>query len=242
LVTHDRGRIRLSDLKPSHLEEAKCTWAATRKCCGEGPIATRTVRLIWMTLTIALNKAVKQNTILRNPCQMVDAPTFTRREMRPLEASAAQAYVHAFSDEPNIGAAVVFAIGSGLRRGELLALRWSDVNLDDGKIRVTRAMERVVIGEPGRAKRTKVELRFKEPKKNSSRCPVELPAFAIEGLRRHRREQEARFENLGIWRTNETLVFDREGQPWCPNTFGLWFAPARDEIQQSPRCRSIVAV
>jgi integrase len=51
-----------------------------------------------------------------------------------------------------------------------------------------------------------------------------LPAFAVERLRRHRREQKDRFDALGIWRTNDSLVFDRESEPWCPNTFGLWFA------------------
>jgi integrase len=43
-------------------------------------------------------------------------------------------------------------------------------------------------------------------------------------LRRHRREQKDRFDGLGLWRTNDSLVFDRAGEPWCPNTFGLWFA------------------
>jgi integrase len=51
-----------------------------------------------------------------------------------------------------------------------------------------------------------------------------LPTFALERLRSHRREQKDRFDALGLCRINDSLVFDRESNPWCPNTFGLWFA------------------
>ena len=67
------------------------------------------------------------------------------------------------------------------------------------------------------------EIRFKDPETARSRRSILLPAFAIERLRRHRREQQDRFEALGIWRTNETLVFDREGAPWPPVAFSRQF-------------------
>jgi integrase len=217
------GKIRLCDLKPSQLEEAKRTWSATPRSNGEGAISARTVRHIWATLSIALNRAKKQRVIMFNPCEVVDAPRFERREMRSLDAATAERYVRAFSEDPDIGAAIVLAIGSGLRRGELLALRWSDIDLDSETLRVTRAMERAVIHDKVDPKKVIVEIRFKEPKTQSSRRTVPLPSFAVERLRRHRREQKDRYERLAIWRTNDSLVFDREGEPWCPNTFGLWY-------------------
>ena len=84
------GSIRLCDLKPSHVENAKRTWASKRKCKGEGTIAARTVRHIWATLSIALNRAKKQRIILFNPCEVVDAPRFERKEMRALDGAAAE--------------------------------------------------------------------------------------------------------------------------------------------------------
>lgn len=218
------GGIRLCDLNPSHLEEAKRTWAITAKGNGKGVIAPRTVRHIWATLSIALNRAKKQRIIMFNPCEVVDAPRFERAEMRSLNASGAEQYLSGFSDDADIGAAIVLAIGSGLRRGELLALRWSDVDLEEGTVRVTRALERAVLHDPNDLKKQTIEIRFKEPKTRGSRRTIPLPGFAIERLRRHRLEQRARFDALGIWRTNDALVFEREGKPWCPNTFGLWFA------------------
>jgi integrase len=218
------GQIRLCDLKPTHLEVAKRTWAATRKKNGGGMIASRTVRHIWTTLSVALNRAKKLRVILFNPCEYVDAPRFERREMKSLDARTAEKYLRAFYDDPQIGAAVVLAIGSGLRRGELLALRWCDVNLDEGTIRVARSLERLRLPDPADSAKKKIEVRFKEPKTQGSRRAISLPAFAVERLRQHRREQQARFEQLGIWRTNDSLVFEREGEAWCPNTFGLWFS------------------
>ena len=72
-----------------------------------------------------------------------------------------------------------------------------------------------------------VRLAFKEPKTNSSRRTISLPTFAAQRLRKHRLEQAERLFRLGAGRpTGETLLFEREGEPWCPNTFGLWFAKA----------------
>lgn len=144
--------------------------------------------------------------------------------MRTLDAGSARRYIRAFSEEPTIGAAVVLAIGSGLRRGELLALRWKDVDLVAASVRVMRAVERVEMSDPNDPQKKRIDLRFKEPKTKGSRRTVILPAFAVERLRRHRREQQERFERLGVCRTNDDLVFDRDGEPWCPNTFGLCFA------------------
>jgi integrase len=218
------GNLRLCDLKPSHIEDAKRTWASKPKCNGEGTISPRTVRHIWATLAIALNRAKKQRILMFNPCEVVDAPRFERKEMRALDGAAAERYVRAFYDDPDVGAAVVLAIGSGLRRGELLGLRWSDVDLDAGIVRVARALERATLHDPADPNKKSTEIRFKEPKTHGSRRSIPLPGFAVERLRRHRREQKDRFDKLGLWRTNDTLVFDRAGEPWCPNTFGLWFA------------------
>lgn len=219
------GSIRLCDLKPSHLDEAKHAWANQRKHSDDKKevVSGKSVRHAWTVLAVALNLAKKQRIIAFNPCEFVDAPRFEQREMRSLDAKGAQAYLRAFSDDQDIGAAVTLAIGSGLRRGELLALRWSDVDLEVGTVRVARSLERLSVGDAADGQKSTPTLRFKEPKTSGSRRLIPLPAFATERLRRHRREQKERFDELGIWRTNESLVFDRAGEPWNPNTFGTEF-------------------
>jgi integrase len=91
-------------------------------------------------------------------------------------------------------------------------------------LRVTRSLERVEIVDGDDLENRRVELRFKEPKTPASRRSIPLPRFAVDRLRRHRREQRARFEQLGVWQTNDSLVFDHAGEPWNPNTFGTEFA------------------
>jgi integrase len=221
------GKIRLCDLKPSHLEEAKRAWSRRRRRGGDekAPIvSTKSVRHAWTVLAVALNRAKKQQIISFNPCEYVDAPRVERREMQALSAEAAGAYIRAFSSDPEMGAAIVLALGSGLRRGELLALRWADVDLETSTLRVNRSLECVATVDPDDPKNRTPELRFKEPKTAGSRRSIPLPRFAVDRLRQHRREQRARFEQLGLWQANDTLVFDRAGEPWNPNTFGTEFA------------------
>jgi len=102
-------------------------------------------------------------------------------------------------------------------------------------LRVTRSLERIVQNAGDPEKRT-AETRFKEPKTQGSRRTVPLPAFALDCLRRHRRDQLDRFERLGLWRTNDSLVFDRASEPWNPNTFGTEFA-RRARLLKLPRIR-----
>ncbi|HZY97928.1 MAG TPA: site-specific integrase [Candidatus Cybelea sp.] len=154
--------------------------------------------------------------------------------MRSLDSAGAAAYIQAFSSDSEMGAAVVLAIGSGLRRGELLALRWADVDLEAATLRVNRALECVAIVDPDDPENRTPELRFKEPKTSGSRRSIPLPRFAVERLRQHRREQKDRFDALGTWRTNDSLVFDRGGEPWNPNTFGTEFAKRARKMKLPP--------
>jgi integrase len=221
------GTIRLCDLTPSHLEQAKRTWALRRRHDGneDAPIvSSKSIRHAWTVLAVALNRAKKQQIISFNPCEYVNAPRVERREMRALDANAAGLYIQAFSGDPDMGAAIILAIGSGLRRGELLALRWSDIDLDTSTIRVNRSLECITIVDLENPENRTPKLRFKEPKTTGSRRLIPLPKFAIKRLRQHRREQKKRFDTLNVWRTNDSLVFDRAGEPWNPNTFGSEFA------------------
>src|SRR5580704_12193010 len=77
-----------------------------------------------------------------------------------------------------VHAAAVLAISTGMRRGEILALRWGDVDLERGMVSVTRSLEQV-----------KRDLRFKDCKSRRGRRQIALPAFAIASLRTHKAAQ-----------------------------------------------------
>ena len=183
-----------------------------RKDGRPGDLSPLFVKKVWSTLRTALNKAVKLKRIKSSPCDATSPPKVERKEMIALSPAQANQYLKAF-DGTDIGAAIIVAIGSGLRRGELVALRWRDVDLDAGTIRVERAAERVTIRT---AKRVRYETRYKEPKTKRSRRTVPLTRFAIERLRRHRAEQAQRFLAAGVRPDGETFVFDNDGRAMEP--------------------------
>jgi len=100
-----------------------------------------------------------------------------------------------------------------MRRGEIMALRWSNVDLDRGLITVTESLEE-----------TRTGLRFKAPKNDKHRS-VALPAYAVDELRRHRTEQAQQLLRLGVRLSAETLVCAREdGEPKRPLAVTYEFA------------------
>jgi integrase len=212
------GNIRLTELRANHIERGKAVWASqpdNRRKEGAATLSSRTVHHVFSTLRTALYRAKRQRLIALNPCELVDPPRVERKEMRALAAADAAQLLRA-CDGTLVGAAIATSLGTGLRRGELLALRWGDVNLKAGLVTVQRAIERV-----------ERRCRFKEPKTQRSRRTIPMPLFVVERLRGHRIAQAQWFLHNGLGRsTPETLVFERAGEPWAPNTFGTTFTRA----------------
>jgi integrase len=100
------------------------------------------------------------------------------------------------------------AIGAGLRRGEICALRWGAIDLEAGALRVECAMEQ-----------TRAGLRVKEPKTRHGRRTIVLPGFVVDALHAHRREQLEQRLALGLGRSEpRDLVFTLpDGSPWGPD-------------------------
>jgi integrase len=213
------GAFRLTDLRAKHIDVAKAQWAARasqrKRVKGKAPprpLSARTLHHIFSTLRAALNRAKRQRLITVNPCDGVDPPRVERREMKALDATGGAKLLAAFENS-DIGAPIITALGCGLRRGELLALRWDDIDLAARRLTVRRSIER----EDGRT-------RFKPPKTARSARTISLPAFVADRLRRHRIEQAQRFKDDRLGRpTGDTLLFERGGEPWNPGSFGNAF-------------------
>jgi len=207
---------------PQVIEEAMASWKRTDGRPGD--LSPLFVKKVWSTLRTACNKARKRHLIATNPCDSVDPPKVERKEMIALSPAQVTQYLNAF-DGTDIGAAIALAIGSGCRRAELLGLRWRDIDADAGTIRIERSVERIAIRT---SKRVRYETRFKEPKSKRSRRTIPIAGFALERLRKHRVEQAQRFMAVGVRPDANTIVFDRDGQPWNPGPFGMRFTAIRD--------------
>jgi integrase len=146
-----------------------------------------------------------------NPAEDVERPQVERREMQTLDNDQG-AQLLAAAATTRLYVPIVLAVATGLRRGELLALRWQDIDLKMGVVQVVRSLEQTNEG-----------LRFKAPKTNRSRRPVVLPASVIDVLRDHKTRQAE--ERLLLGQGKGELVFTRvDGRPIAPDTFTSWVA------------------
>jgi integrase len=154
----------------------------------------------------SLALAVRWRLIPRNPCEAVEAPRPTPPEMRTWTAAQAHAFQAGTADD-ELHALWRLALMTGMRRGELLALRWADIDLGRGALAVRRTLAR---GKDG--------LRVNEPKSASGRRAIALPASCVTALKRHQRRQTERMlKGAEAWR-HDDLVFDRgDGSLLHPN-------------------------
>jgi integrase len=195
------GTFTLDKLRPSDIE---ALLVAKR----ETGLSDSTVRLIYTVCRAMLDIAVRDGLVRRNGAAAVKRPTIKRSEARYLAFGEVGRLLEAARGD-RLEPLVVLMLGTGLRRGEALALHWSDVDLAGEHVRVRWTLSRV-----DRA------LVFDEPKTERSRRFVPLPSPVAETLRRHKAALAA--ERLAAlvwapWEGHEDLVFPtRIGTPTDP--------------------------
>jgi integrase len=116
------GNIRLVELKPHHLQRLY----ADKLSSG---LSNRTVQIIHITLHKALKNAVKTGLLIRNIVEAVDTPKIQRPEMRVMSETDLHIFLEYAKDTPYY-ALFYTSLFTGMRRAELLALRWSDIDLE----------------------------------------------------------------------------------------------------------------
>ena len=144
-----------------------------------------------------LRHAAQWGVVHQNVAALVDAPTVTSKEIEILPAAQVQIILETLRERSLYLIAAV-ALGTGMRRGELLALRWQDVDLDGAKLRVERSLEQTTRGG----------LVFRAPKTRHGRRTITLPASTVVELRAHWRVQQERRLALGLGKApDDALVF-----------------------------------
>jgi integrase len=171
-------------------------------------LADRTRLHLHRIAHVMLKHAVQWGILPRNVADMIDAPRVRAREIEVLTPDQVQTALAALRGQPLYPIAAV-ALATGLRRGELLALRHQDIDLDGGVLRVEQALEQ-----------TKGGLVFKAPKTRHGRRTVTLPVSTAALLRDHWKAQQEQRLILGLGRAEPSaLVFcDWDGAPRAPRT------------------------
>lgn len=187
-LTPALGHIKLTALTPAHVQ------GLYRSKLDSG-LSPRTVELIHTTLHKALKQAVRWALIPRNAAGAATAPRPTKKEIRPLTPDQARILLDAARGD-RFEALYVVAITAGLRRGELLGLRWQDVDLERGSLQVRQQLVRT----------KKDGLTLTSPKGGRSRG-LKLTQGAIDALKSHRKYQNEERLRLGSLWQDTGLVF-----------------------------------
>jgi integrase len=158
---------------------------------------------------MALKRAVRLGLIPRNPVDAVDPLRHSRREVPLLDVHVAERVIEAATGT-RLELPVLLAVTTGMRRGEILGLRWADADLEHGSLEVRQALL------PGR--------RFATPKSSSGRRPVALPGQVVEALKAQlARCQETRRVLGPAYEDHDLVVCLGDGRPWEPTTLSSAF-------------------
>jgi len=222
-LTPALGRHKLARLRPLHISayyaealeggrvQRKRKPKKGEKQPEERPrkgLSAQTVTHHHRVLREALRQAVRWQMLSVNPVDAVKPPRVERKEIAPLDEGGVRILLKSL-EGARLRTPALLAVGTGLRRGELLGLRWQDVDLKAGRLSVRQNLQT-----------TRSGLIFKSPKTAKGRRSVSLGGSLLRALKQHKREQAAKRLRMGQVYQDRGLVFCKDdGAPWSPDCF-----------------------
>jgi integrase len=197
-IKPELGAVMLAKLKPAQISDCYArALAGGRKDDKEGGLAPRAVGHMHRVLKQALGQAVKWELLNRNPVDAVDPPKVEWKPVQTYDLPQTAEVIETFRGRP-LFVPVLLAALCGLRRGEICALRWKNVDLDGAQMSIVESLEQ-----------TKAGLRFKAPKSGKGRT-VALSQTVVGELRSYRAKRAQEMLKLGKGLSDEDLVIAHE--------------------------------
>lgn len=221
------SNILLSKLTATHLQKFYNDLLAKGRKDGKGGLSSRTVRLAHTIMHASLKQALQSGLVVKNVSEATKPPRMQKQEMRVLTPEEMDRFLKAIEGD-RLAAAFLLDLSTGLRRGELLALRWQDMDLrwqdgelKEGVVNVKRTLVRVNVEDGS----TKTALTYQEPKTKHGRRMVPIPGEVLPELKSHKVRQAQERLKLGEAYENNNLVFCAvDGKPLDPSSFGKHFS------------------
>jgi integrase len=200
------GTVVLSKLRPAAISAAYAKALTEGRRNGAGGLSPQTVTHMHRVLKQALGQAVKWELLTRNPADAVDPPKIDRGMMQTYDLDQTAALIEAMRPTRMLVPALL-AVLCGLRRGEVAALRWKNVDLSTGQLAILESAEQV--GS---------KVRYKTPKNGKGRT-IAMSGHLVEELRAHRLRQAEELLKVGVRLSDDTFVVAQaDGSPLQPDT------------------------
>ncbi len=189
------GRHRLMKLEPSHIQ-------SLMKAKQDQGLSPRTANYCRVVLRRALGQALKWGLVARNVATLVDPPAGAKKEIHPLTVDETRQLLDG-AREDRLECIITIAVAMGLRQGEILGLRWQDIDLDHATLSVRQALQRV-----------KGKIIFGEPKTAKSRRTLTIPGFVTDAIRaQHVRQLEDLLAAGSAWQQSDLVFTTTIGTP-----------------------------
>lgn len=214
--TNAIAAVQLQQLTPAAINAFYADLLTSGRRQRNGGLSPKTVRNVHGVLHKGLDDAVRWGRITRNVADLVDPPRWARPEMSVWTAEELRRFLAHVADD-RLFAAWLLVATTGMRRGELLGLRWRDLDLDGAVAKIVHTLAVV-----------DYEVRASEPKTDKGRRAVALDTATVGALRTHRvRQAEERLAVGAAWHDNGLVFALPDGRPIHPQRFSQWFDQRR---------------
>ncbi len=201
------GHHALHKLTPQHLQ------AFYKQKLEEG-LSNSTVGTFHNVLHKALDTALRWGLVSRNVSELVTPPRKEHYEIQPLSIEQVQQLLKALPGNP-LEVLFLLALGTGMRQGELLALKWQDIDLVRGTLQVRRVLTHVTVRLRKEGEPCFIET---EPKTDSGRRCLALPEIVLQALITHKEQQAQQIRDAGrYWQHHDYVFCTKLGKHLTPN-------------------------
>lgn len=225
--TYIRGHItpyfrnlKLKDLNPKILQDFFNTkLTGGRLDNKEGGLSDKTLKNLYNMIHASLKQAYLNEMIKKNICEFVKVPKVFRKEMRVLSREEQKNLITA-SRNHRLGIVVILDLFTGMRLGEILALRWCDVDLKGQNLIVRNSIKRLSTHEKASKNQNKTKLILDTPKSQTSYREIPLLSPIVKELKTHKQKQKIEIQLAGKSYINKDFLFCNQiGEPYDQKTF-----------------------